>query len=98
MVECCLAVGRPRWGHESGIQPAELVAVQRAEVGQGLLAVFGQLYADHPGIVRMGAAVYQASGLGPVDQFHNTVMTQLEPLRQFPDRRPFPVGESFQRQ
>ena len=72
--------------------------MQRAEVGQGLLAVFGQLYADHPGIAGMRDAVDQSSCLGPVDQFHDTVMAQLEPIRQFPDRRPFPIGESFQRQ
>ncbi len=40
--------------------------MQRAEVGQGLLAVFGQLYADHAGIVRMGAAV-AGLGLGPMN-------------------------------
>ena len=51
--------------------------MQRAEVGQCLLAVFGQMYADHPGIAGMRAAVHQSPRLGPVDQFHNTVMAQL---------------------
>ena len=72
--------------------------MQRAEVGQCLLALFCQLDADHAGIVRMRAAVHQSSCLGPVDQFHHTVMAQLKPIRQLPDRRPFPIRESFQRQ
>jgi hypothetical protein len=72
--------------------------MQRAEVSQCLLAVFGQLNADHAGIAWIRDAINQTPGLGPVDQFHDTVMAQLKPIRQLPDRRPFPVGESFQRE
>ncbi len=85
-------------GNQNGPAFTQLRAMVERELAQNLLALGRQRDEDLAAIVERMLTAHQSGGREPVDEFHRTVMFDLEPLGQFTNPWSKDRRKSLQRQ
>src|SRR4051794_40550799 len=90
--------GTPPGEGQEGVHPAQLVAVQRAEPAEELLAAAGEPDPHGPGIVGGGSSPDPPPHPGPGAPPGGAVVAELQLLGELADDGPVPPREPLERQ